>query len=428
MKKRIKKWVKFKKIKNKVEKVLSKKKRFFINNSDNDSNFSIVEVVFIALISIIFGIFIGYFITSNKININSNNYNSNLSEIVNTYDNIVKNYYDKVDENELSNSAIKGMMESLNDPYTSFMDSNDTKTFKETVTGSFVGIGVVISFEDNYNVIVEVNKGGPAEKAGLQEGDILLKVDNTNVSNASAEDLSKMVRGDVGSEIKITVKRNNERKSFKIKRDVIEIQNVTSDVIDSDQDLVGYIKIDSFASNSYKQFNKELKKLEKKNVKSLVIDVRDNYGGNLYQTREILSLFFDKKTVLYQLQSKKGKSNVYSLSNTKRSYPVVVLINDSSVSASEILASCFKEEYKNAFVVGNTSYGKGTIQKSYTLNDGSSIKYTNQKWLTSKGEWLNGIGVEPDIIIDQSNDYYENSCFDTDVQLQTALKKLKESD
>ena len=167
--------------------------------------------------------------------------------------------------------------------------------------------------------------------------------------------------------------------------------------------------------------------MEKKKIDSLILDVRSNPGGHLLQTRQILSLFFDKKTVLYQVQAKKTKKKVYSLSNDKREYPIVVLIDSGSASASEILASCFKENYKNINIIGNKSYGKGTVQKSKSLNSGTSIKYTTEKWLTSKGKWINKKGVKPNIEVSLGEEYVNNPGHETDAQLQKAIEILKES-
>jgi carboxyl-terminal processing protease len=400
--------------------------KFFDDVEDelnSKASFSIFEVIIIIFIAILFGIIVGYFITYSRYNNNSDD--SNLTEITDTYSNILENYYDEVSADDLSNAAIKAMIESLDDPYSNYMDEDTTTDFNDTVDGSFVGIGVTVMFDEEYNVITEVNSSGPADKAGLKVDDIIVKVDDISVKNVSGSELSKLIRGEVGTKVKITVKRGSKTKSFTVKRAVIEVESVSNNVINYNDKKVGYIKIDSFAENTYEQFNKALKRLEKKNIDSLVIDVRDNPGGHLTQTKEILSLFFNKKTVLYQIQSKDSKKKIYSLNNTVRTYPIAVLVNGSSASAAEILASCFKDNYSDAIIVGTTTYGKGTVQKSEQFSNGTSIKYTTKKWLTSKGKWINGIGVEPDYVIEQASEYYDNPNYNTDAQLQEALSKLK---
>ena len=411
------------------EKPLSNKiKNFFYDDLDDDfhykSTFSIFEVVIIILISILFGVILGYIITYSRNPISEARSNVNLTEVVNTYNDIVDNYYGKVDEDVLSEVAIKAMIESLDDPYSNFMDIDTTNNFNETIDGSFIGIGVVAAYEDEYNVIIDVIEGSPAEKAGLKVDDVIIKVDKKSAHKMNGYELSKLVKGKIGTKIKITVKRDDKEKEITVKRDLVELNSVTNNIFDYEGLKIGYVKIDSFASNSYNQFKKAIRRMDKNKIDSLIIDVRDNPGGHLQQTREILSMFFPENTVLYQIESKNEKSKIRSITSDTKEYPVAVLINSGSASASEILASCFQENYKNAIIVGTKSYGKGTVQKSQNLSGGTSIKYTVQKWLTSKGKWINNKGIIPDVEVEQVS---EKSDFNNDAQLQEALKQLKES-
>ena len=390
----------------------------------NDSSFSIAEVMVIVCISILFGVIIGYIITYSRNPVNQVSSNKNLNEIVSVYNNILEDYYGDLDQDKLTDAAINGMIESLDDPYSNYMDTDTTNSFNESVDGEFVGIGVTVMFSDNTNKIIEILKGSPAEKAGLKVDDVIVKVDGKDVINVSGDELAKLIRGKVGSKVQITVKRNQEEKTFSVKRDKIEIESVESTKFDQNDKSIGYIDVDIFAANTFQQFNDALKGLEKKKIDSLIIDVRDNPGGHLTQVKEILSLFFDKKTVLYQVESKDKKEKIYSLSKGKKSYPVVVLINRDSASASEILASCFQDNYKKAMIIGTNSYGKGTVQKSKMLSDGTSVKYTGEKWLTANGKWINGVGVTPDNTVEQSTQYYDNPTYENDKQLQVALDEL----
>ncbi len=409
----------FKKIDNKFKKI----ERRIFKDSDN-SNFSLFEVIIIILISILFGVIIGYLITFSK---GSSASDSNIEEIVETYHNIVDEYYDNVDKDKISEAAIKGMIDSLEDPYSNYMDTDTTGDFNEQIEGTFVGIGVVVQYTGEYNTIIEVYKGGPAKKVGLKKNDIIIKVDGEDVKNVHGDEIAKKIRGVEGTHVVITVRRGEEELEFDVSRGKIDIPSVSTEIFERDDKKIGYLRIESFAANTYTQFNKALKKLEKKKIDSLILDVRSNPGGHLLQTRQILSLFFDKKTVLYQVQAKKTKKKVYSLSNDKREYPIVVLIDSGSASASEILASCFKENYKNINIIGNKSYGKGTVQKSKSLNSGTSIKYTTEKWLTSKGKWINKKGVKPNIEVSLGEEYVNNPGHETDAQLQKAIEILKES-
>ncbi len=408
-------------LKNRIKEMTSDIRDNLSEDVNSKSYFNILEVIIIIFISILFGIIVGYIITYSR-----SGDDDNLEEIITTYNSIVEDYYDNVDKNKLSDAAIKGMVESLDDPYSNYMDSNTTSDFNETIDGSFVGIGVTIVYENDYNTVIALEDRGPAKKAGIEIGDVILAVDGKDVKGVWGDDLTKLIRGKSQTKVKLLIKRDEEEKEISVKRDVIEIQSVTGNQFDYEGSSAGYVKIKSFSANTAKQFTDELTRLEKKKVDFLVIDVRDNPGGHLTQVKEILSLFFDKKTVLYQIETKNSKKKVYSLNNKKRNYPVAVLINGSSASASEILAATFKENYKNSVIVGKTSYGKGTVQKSKSLEDGNSIKYTTQKWLTSKGKSISKKGVKPDLDVDLNDEYYSNPNYNNDNQLQEALNKIKE--
>lgn len=391
------------------------------NENCNKSYFNIFEVLLIVFVSILFGIVIGYVITNNK-----NLENEKINEIINTYNNLRENYYSKVDDDKLVDSAIKGMIDSLEDPYSNYMDLTTTDDFNESIDGAFVGIGITVVFSDNYNKVVEVLKNSPAEKGGVKVGDIILEVDNIDASGLSGDELTKLIRGREGTKVRLLVKSNDLEKSIILKRDKIEVQTVYSEVLEYNENKIGYLNLISFAANTSSQFESEIKKLEKKEIKSLIIDVRDNPGGHLLQAKEILSMFFDKKTVLYQIESKNNKKKIYSLNNSKKTYPLVILINKKSASASEILASSIQDNYKKSLIIGENSYGKGTVQKSKNLSDGTSIKFTTQKWLTAKGVWINKKGVKPDIEVKLDENYFKNPTQENDSQLQEALKRIIE--
>jgi len=402
-----------------IKKTISKQ----LNGKDLAS-FTILEVVLIIIIAILFGVIVGYFINYSR---NDTTKDSNLNEVVSTYNNIVNNYYGDIDKGKLADSAIKGMVESLDDPYSNYMDGSTANDFNESIDGSFTGIGVMIQNGEDYTTVIEVYDDAPAKKAGMQVGDVIIKVNGEDVKGMDGTALAKIIKGKKGTKVNITVKRNDEEISMDVKRDVVDLISVTDKIIEYEGKNIGYIRIDNFAANTYSQFYKSLKALENKKIDSLIIDVRSNPGGHLQQTKQILSLFFDSKTVLYQIKSKGKVEKVYSYSNESRKYPVAVLIDSASASASEILASCFKENYKKVFIIGNTTYGKGTVQKTQTLKDGTTIKYTTETWLTSKGKSINEVGVTPTVEVSLTEKFVENPCDDNDDQLKEALNKLKES-
>ena len=392
---------------------------------DHESSFSLFEVIIIILISVIFGVIIGYFLTYGNSNLSRVRSNTYLGEIVSTYNNIVDNYYESLDEKELSESAIKGMISSLDDPYSVFLDEGTTDSFNESVDGEYVGIGVTIAFQDEYDTILSIMNNSPAKDAGLQVGDVILSIDGVDCHNKYPEELNSLLSGKAGTSLNMEVLRGEEHLSFVLKRDIIEIQNVTSRMILEEDRHIGYIKISIFSSNSYDQFIKQLNKLEKKKMDSLIIDVRDNPGGHLLQARKILSIFFPKKTVLYQIESNGIKKKVYSMNNDVKKYPVVILVNGETASSAEVLASCFQENYLSIHLVGSTTYGKGNVQKSVELSNGSSIKFTIESWLTSKGVQVNEVGITPDIYEEQNPVYYVEYLEEDDTQLLKAISLLK---
>lgn len=418
-------------IKKKVKKKESLlKKRSGIFNEleidlEGDSKFSIFEVIIVTFISIIFGIIVGYILTYTSTPIKAIKSDPNLEEIISAYNTLKNNYYDDVDEVSLADNAIKGMVSSLNDSYSSFMDNKTAESFNESVDGFFVGIGVTIMYSDGYNQIIKVDDSGPGDKAGLKVNDIILSVDGNSVKGVYGEELTSLIKGKSGSKVKIMIKRGNVTKTVTVKRGIIEIENVTSHLLEENGKKIGYINVAVFASNTFKQFRKNLSRMEKKNAEALIIDLRDNPGGHLSQTRDILSMFFNKKTVLYELQNKNKVYKIYSSSNDTRNYPIVILVNGNSASASEVMASCFNDNYKNATIVGTKTYGKGTVQQTVKLSSGTSFKYTTEKWLTSKGKTVDGVGINPDINIELDQSYYSNPTYENDLQVKKAVEILK---
>lgn len=389
---------------------------------ERDKGFSIFEALIIILISIFFGTAIGFILGTSKSF--SNETSNELQEFISTYEGIVENYYEDINEKELLDAAVSGMINYLDDPHSAFMNEEDTNVFNEAVDGSYVGIGVTVQWIDNKFKIVDVLNNSPAEKVGLKVNDIIIEVDGKDVSNKKIDELSELIKGKTGTLVSLVVMRNEEKFSVKVKRGNVEVESVSSKLISKDDKNIGYIHIDSFAFNTATQFEKRLKSLEKENISSLIIDVRNNPGGRLAKVNDILELFFDKNTILYQIQTNDNKEKIYSKKNDKKTYPVVILVNKASASAAEILASSFQDNYKNAIIVGTVSYGKGTIQKAIELSSGASLKYTTQKWLTAKGKWIDGKGVIPDEVVEQDILYQKNPIDENDTQLKKAVEIL----
>lgn len=347
--------------------------------------------------------------------------NSDLKKLVNVYDKVVKNYYMDIDKDKMVDDAINGMLSSIGDVYTNYSDLDSTISFDENVVGTYEGIGAMVYYNDSKIVVNKVYNNMPAEKAGLQEGDIITKVDGVSYTDKNQEDLANYVKSSNSSSVILTIIRDGVEKDITIKRDKIEVPVVNSNIFNINNKKIGYISLSVFTSVANKQFESSLKELEKKGIDGLIIDVRDNGGGYLSSVTDISSLFLEKGKVIYQLDDGKKITSVKDKTKTKRTYPVAVLTNELSGSASEILASVIKESYKG-FVVGTNTYGKGTVQQVSKLSDGTMIKYTIEKWLTPDGNWINDIGVSPTDYVEQSSEYYANPLSENDAQLNKALE------
>lgn len=411
------------KFKEKIKSLKNKLNKYIIFERDRDSMYSFKEVVVIMFFSLGLGFFAC--LSFVKIFNNGRSYmalSNDLSKFVDTYYAIKDNYYGELDNEKLVDSAIKGMISAIGDEYTSYSDTDDADNFKQTVSGIYEGIGCTVGVNlDNKIVVVDMFKDSPAEKAGLKVGDIIIKIDGEDFVGKSSTDMSNYVKFSKNSKVVLTIIRDEETMELDVERKKIEIPYVSGEVITKDDMKIGYIDISLFSSTIYDQFKRELEKLEKENISGLVIDVRGNSGGYLSGVTDILNLFLKKGDVIYQLESGNKKQIKKDTTKEKRDYPVAVLVNGGSASASEILASAIKESY-NGFVVGTKTYGKGTVQQTTTLPDGSMVKYTVQKWLTPNGNWVNEVGVEPTDTVELDISYAENPIMENDNQLQKALE------
>ena len=411
------------KFKEKIKSLKNKLNKFMIFERDRDSMYSFKEVVVIMFFSLGLGFFAC--LSFVKIFNNGRSYmalSNDLSKFVDTYYAIKDNYYGELDNEKLVDSAIKGMIDAVGDEYTSYSDTDDADNFKQTVSGIYEGIGCTVGVNlDNKIVVVDMFKDSPAEKSGLKVGDIIIKIDGEDFGGKSSTDMSNYVKSSKNSKVVLTIIRDEETMELDVERKKIEIPYVSGEVITKDDMKIGYIDISLFSSTIYDQFKRELEELEKENISGLVIDVRGNSGGYLSGVTDILNLFLKKGDVIYQLESGNKKQIKKDTTKEKRDYPVAVLVNGGSASASEILASVIKESY-NGYVVGTKTYGKGTVQQTTTLPDGSMVKYTVQKWLTPNGNWVNEVGVEPTDTVELDISYAENPIVENDNQLQKALE------
>lgn len=325
-------------------------------------------------------------------------------------DYVVENYPYEVSRTQLIESAIKGMLQSL-DPYSDYYTKEEAQSMYSDLMGIFNGIGAYLEEKDGYVSIVSVIKGQPAEKAGLQQGDLIISVDGVDIKDLGVDQVSSMIKGPKGTTVKLGIKRGDEILTIKVVRDTIVISPVYYEIIDEN---IGYIRLESFNMYATYEVKKVLDEFDSKNIKKVILDLRYNPGGLLSQAVSIAKLFVPKGPIVYE-KRKNGALITYTSNLEKPKYELVVLINEYSASASEILAGAIK--VRNAGkLVGTKTYGKGTVQSVITLLDGSILKLTVAEYLLPDKTSINGIGIEPDIVIENT---------DEDLQLMKAIELLK---
>ncbi|MGG3804470.1 S41 family peptidase [Metabacillus fastidiosus] len=319
------------------------------------------------------------------------------------YDLISTQYVEKVEEDKLLEGAIQGMLSTLEDPYSVYMNKETAEQFSQSLDSSFEGIGAEVGMDEGKVKIISPFKNSPAEKAGLRPNDQIISIDGESIEGLDLHEAVIKIRGKKGTKVVIEVLRPNSKDkiSFEVVRDEIPLETVFSSVKEYQNKKIGYIEITSFSEKTAEDFKEQLKTLEKQNIKGLVLDVRGNPGGYLQSVEEILKEFVTKEKPYIQIEERNGeKKRYFSKLNNKKDYPVNVLIDKGSASASEILAGALKEA--NGYnVVGVSSFGKGTVQQAVPMGDGSNIKLTLYKWLTPDGNWIHGKGVKPTIEVSQ---------------------------
>lgn len=357
--------------------------------------FNMMETIVFMLIVFAFGLIIGGIIMYGKGAFASSS--TSINEFATAYNEIVNSYYKDIDSDKLLEAGISGMINYLGDPYSSYMSKEVAEDFNENIEGTYQGIGAEIKYDkDGVIQLGRIFENSPAEKAGLLENDYLLKVNGEDVTKRTLSDIAEMVKGETGTKVIITVKRDNEEKELTITRGTVDNISVKGEILERNNKKIGYIIISIFASNTASQFKDELNRIEKEGIDSLIIDVRGNSGGYLTTANEIISMFIKKGEPIYQLKTKENIEIVYDKTDEERTYPIVVLTNSGSASASELLVGALSEIYK-ATLVGTKTFGKGKVQKVSTLSNGSLYKYTYQEWLTPKGNYIDTKGIQPTI-------------------------------
>lgn len=402
-----------------------KEKNIKFNINLSKIKFNTIEMILVFIMALVFGVLIGEAVFgSNKKPISLASSNSELYEIKDVYNTILSEYIDSVDKEKLKEAAINGMMSSLKDKHSMYFDIDQSEQFQDELNGYFVGLGVAVSKnKENMVTIREVYKNSPADKAGLKVKDKFLKINGEDVTKSSTEDISKKIKGKEGETFVLIIQRGSEEKEIKATTGKVEIPSTTSKIIKKDNKKIGYLAISIFASNTDEQLKEELKKFEKEDITDLVIDLRYNQGGELGTVLNTASEFLDKKAPIIQIKTKEKTEVHYSKGSNNKKYNLAVLINRSSASGAEVLAAALNEQL-DAPLIGLTTYGKGTVQKTKQLSDGTIIKYTIETWRTSKGKSIDGNGVKPTVEIKQSEKYYNTLKEEDDAQLQKAIELL----
>jgi carboxyl-terminal processing protease len=332
-------------------------------------------------------------------------------------------YVDEVDQSKSMDSAINGLLQSL-DPYSAYMTPESLESMQTETSGEFGGLGIEVGMEAGVVKVISPIDDTPASKAGLKAGDYIVKINNTQVQGKSLMEAVELMRGPVGSSIEITVRRRGEKKAliFNIKREIIEVQSVKFELL---EDNIGYIRLTSFNENSSTQIKEKIEKLNKnKNLKGYILDLRNNPGGLLSQAIEISDFFLENGEIVstrsrQPSENRKWFAKKGDLINGKT---LLVLINYGSASASEIVAGALKD-HKRAIILGENSYGKGSVQSIIPLKNKGAIRLTIAKYYLPSGKSISGVGITPDIEVAESSDEFKINS-ETDNQLDFAIKLL----
>lgn len=370
----------------------------FINKN---VNFSLLEVIIIILVTgIVVSLSTGLIVYNNYDKISkskSDDTSSEIKEFTESYNHIINSYIDEVDKSKLIDAAISGMYNFLNDEYSIYMDNDMTESLNEQLEGTYDGIGIEMTMNNKGVIYVtQVFKNTPAEKAGLKPDDILVALDGESLEGKTTAEVASIIKKGTKSEFKLTYKRDNIEKTVTVNKKHIYINSVKSERFDN----IGYINISTFSATTEEQVKKELDNFDK-NISDLIIDLRNNTGGYLNAAYDVSELFLKKGKVIYQLKDRNNKITKFTAKSGEYRHfnNIIVIINGSTASASEILALALKES-ANAKIVGTKSYGKGTVQETSKLKSGSMVKYTTAYWLSPEGNSINKTGITPDYKID----------------------------
>ena len=323
-------------------------------------------------------------------------------------------YVEDVSVETLMAGSIKGMVNSLNDPHSVYMDAKMFKEFMIETEGSFGGVGIVIGTKDKHLTVVAPIEGTPGEQAGIKSGDEIIKIDGQDTKDLALDEAVNKIRGPEGSQVVLTIKRGQETQDYTLTRSNIQIKTVAGKMLDNN---IGYIRISMFNENTGNDFVRKMQELEKQGMKAIVLDLRDNPGGLLDESVKVASQLVPKGPIV-SVVTRDGRRETHSSNLEAPKYPLAVLVNGGSASASEIVSGAVQDTGVGT-LIGTKTYGKGSVQTVIRLDEGSAIKLTIAKYLTPKDRSINGVGIEPDIKVELPESK------DKDVQLDKAIEVLK---
>ena len=399
------------------------------------NNKTLKVIISLLVIFVIGGIFLtGYFVgklTDNKLRLNINPEYIHQTELPDLFESdliqqvwtIIQNDYvdsENIDQDDLYYSALRGFVNGVGDPYTVFLDPPTTEEFEIQINGEFEGIGAEIAIRDGFTTIVSPIDSSPAERAGLQAGDKIISVDGVEVIGESIDEVARKIRGPRGTEVTLLVVRAEEDPfDVVIIRDVIELKSVRWDLRD---DQILYVELNTFGSDTMTLVKKMINEVKNKQIKGVVLDMRNNPGGLLNVAIDVSSLWLDGSVVVKE-KFGDGSEEIHESSNGTvfADIPTMILINQGSASGSEIVAGAL-QDHEVAKLIGKKTFGKGSVQVLKTLPDGSAVKVTVAKWLTPKDRVIDGEGIEPDYEVEYTKEDVDN---EVDPQLQKALDLLK---
>lgn len=351
---------------------------------------------------------------------NDLNQDEDLKEFIKVYASLVGDYYTDINKKEMLEKAIASMFEYLGEDYSDYLSRDETDALAEKLKGEYKGIGVQII---NDNIIYRVFSDSPAKEAGLMEGDKIISVNGENVDGKNSNEVSSKIQSSLEEKLTIGILRDGETKTFTVEVKTLFVPATDYQLISLENHKIGYLAISTFSNTVSTQVKHDLEEMESQGMDRLILDLRGNTGGYLVAATEVAKLFLEKEQLIYSLTDKNETKQYKDNTDEKRNYKILVLINEGTASASEILAAALKDSY-GATLLGETSYGKGKVQQTKNLEDGTMVKYTTARWLRPNGDCIDGVGLVPDIevVLEWNPDGGET----IDTQLKEAIRIMSE--